>query len=160
MMEIMQQEEHCSDTMCAFLPIGYMLLSADIVHDLSWCLFPSRKTREAVTNYYTNLLTPKLSPLPWPGYLFPSWAIFIFLRQCPDIYNYYTFLLYLPLIYRYWGILQQTDKTLGAWWTVILIRILLTIVTTLSFSNRGCVWSNFGSYFVKTIGLSEDFMLL
>ena len=141
---LMEQQEHCPDTMCAFLPLGFILQTMDIYHDLAWCLFPSGKTGEALRNYYISLLTPttfwskwKYIPL-YPGYLFPLYAIFVFLYLCPTIYNWYTFFLYIPLMWRYYRIMSNQDKTLKGWWSVIVLRVLLTIVTIYNIQHRNC----------------------
>ncbi len=146
-----QQEAHCPDTMCAFLPLGFVLMSFDIYHDLQWCLVPSHKTSEALRRYYTVLLTPRLTYVPWPGYLFPIYATFVFLWQCPNIYNWYTLLLYLPLTWRYYLILTCQDKKLCYWWTVIGIRIALTFVTIINLQRRNC--GSWPSHIGSVLGL-------
>jgi hypothetical protein len=148
---ILEQQEHCPDTMCAFLPLGFVLQSIDIYHDLHWCLLPSGKTGEALRNYYTTLLTPKLLYLPWPGYLFPVYAFFVFLYQCPNLYNWYIFIQYLPLSWRYYLILSDQDKTLRNWWSVILLRLGLTVVTIFNLQSRNC--GHWHGHVVQVLGI-------
>ena len=137
---LLREQEHCPDTMCAFLPLGFVLMSADAYHDLQWCFAPSPKTEQALRNYYTNLLTPtlKMGIVLWPGYLFPLYAIYVFLWQCPNMYNWYTFILYMPVAWRYFLILTGRDRRLAHWWTIPVIRIALTTVTIWNLQSRDC----------------------
>jgi hypothetical protein len=142
-----EQQEHCTDTMCVFLPIGYMLMTVDIFFDLQWCLFPSFKSAADLRWYYTNLLTPRILSLrPYPGYWFPFYAIYVFLFQCLNMYNWITFLCFVPIGYRYIGILRETDKTLNHWWIVVLMRVGLTVSTHYNLAYRGCFWSEYGQH--------------
>jgi hypothetical protein len=144
---LQEEQEQCSDTMCVFLPIGYMLMAADIFFDLQWCLFPSSKSAADLRWYYTNLLTPRILSLrPYPGYWFPFYAIYVFLFQCPNVYNWMTFLYFLPIGYRYIGILRETDKALSHWWIVVLMRVGLTVSTHYNLAYRGCFWSEYGQH--------------
>jgi hypothetical protein len=147
-----QQQSHCHDTMCAFLPLGFVLMTFDLYHDLQWCIFPSPKSNLALRQYYTNLLTPTfLPPRLWPGFLFPIYATYVFLGQCPNIYNWMTFFLYLPLVYRYYTILTRKDRDLRHWWIVILLRAALTYVTIINRYDRNCQgWNN---HFLRAIKL-------
>ena len=137
---VLQQQEHCPDTMCAFLPLGFVLMSADAYHDLQWCMAPSLKTENALRNYYTKLLTPAFvwGIVPWPGYLFPIYATFVFLFQCPSIYNLYTFFLYLPVAWRYFLLLTGRDRQLSHWWMIPMLRVALTAVTIWNLQERNC----------------------
>ncbi len=137
---ILSEQEHCPDTMCAFLPLGFLLMSADAYYDLQWCFTPSPKTEQALRNYYTNLLTPalKMGIVPWPGYLFPLYAIYVFLWQCPNLYNWYIFILYMPVAWRYILILTGRDRRLSHWWTIPVLRIALTAVTIWNLQSRDC----------------------
>ena len=39
-------EQHCTDTNCAILPLGYLLLAVDSYFDVQWVLFPSHHTEK------------------------------------------------------------------------------------------------------------------
>lgn len=147
-----EEQEHCPDTMCVFLPLGYLLLAVDSYFDLRWCLFPSPKTLSDLQWYYTNLLTPRLLSLrPYPGYWFPFYAIFVFLFQCPNNYNWITFGFFLPIGYRYIGLLRGTDKTSSRWWIVVLMRVGLAVTTHYNLSYRGCQWCEYGQHVSKIV---------
>ena len=165
-----QQQSHCGSTMCAFLPVGLFLMSMDIVYDLAWCLFPSDRTATALKGYYRAILTPRLFP-PYPGWLFPVYATYVFLLQCPNIWNWCIFFLYVPVSYRYYQILTALDCSttstsranksgapisgsvhtvsvenealLRGWWSVVLLRVLLTITTLRNLQSRGCEWNQY-----------------
>ena len=127
--------------MCSFLPLGLFLMSMDITYDLGWCLFPSKKTAQSLCEYYTFILTPRLLP-PYPGWLFPVYTTYVFLWQCPNVYNWCIFLVYIPVSYRYYRILTKQDD-LQRWWFVVLLRALLTLATLRNLQSRGCVWGEY-----------------
>ena len=145
------QAEHCSDTMCLFLPLGYVLLTADLCVDLPWVLRPSPKTADTLRHYYNFILTPSIYS---PGYFWPVFATYVFLAQCPDFWNWTTFWLFVPISYRYYFILSDPrgrnfEWQLRHWWTIIVIRIGLYIVTFYNLRNRGCQWSDYGDHAVS-----------
>jgi hypothetical protein len=143
-----EQAEHCSDTMCLFLPMGYALLTADLCVDLPWVLFPSKTTANNLRRYYTFILTPSLYT---PGYWWPVFATYVFLAQCPDVWNWVTFWLFVPIAYRYSFILNHPEDPryavqLNHWWTIVVIRLILYMVTFHNLRNRGCAWSDYSSH--------------
>ena len=155
-MLITDQAEHCHDSMCLFLRLGYVLLTADLCVDVPWVLHPSNKTATRLRKFYTFILTPT-----WycPGYWWPCFAIYVFLHQCPDSYNWMTFWLFVPVAYRYYFILTQPDnqnhsQMLSNWWTIVLIRIVLFVVVFNAIRQRGCQWHR---VFDHWVGLYEYF---
>jgi len=41
-------------------------------------------------------------------------------------------------MWRYYRIMSNQDKTLKGWWSVIVLRVLLTIVTIYNIQHRNC----------------------
>eukprot|EP00542_Grammatophora_oceanica_P021711 CAMPEP_0194049982 /NCGR_PEP_ID=MMETSP0009_2-20130614/32324_1 /TAXON_ID=210454 /ORGANISM="Grammatophora oceanica, Strain CCMP 410" /LENGTH=155 /DNA_ID=CAMNT_0038696329 /DNA_START=132 /DNA_END=599 /DNA_ORIENTATION=+ len=135
------ENDHCPTIVCSLLPLGYIFLASDLYRDLRWCIWPSHTTANDLKNYYITILTPKLA-LANPGYLFPVYVTFKFCYECPDFYNFLLLLCYIPLCYRYYGILSRRDKTLPHWWTVVLIRFVMLWVVHKGLQSRGCQLSN------------------
>ena len=129
--------------MCLFLPLGYAFLTVDLYYDLRWCCWPSKRTKSDLQGYYTFLLTPKGAN---PGYWFPLYAMFVFLIQCPNKYNWMTFWLFVPIGMRYVGLLTGKDRKLSHWWTIVVIRIVLYVVTYYNLQHRECVWSEYAQH--------------
>ena len=136
----------CPQTMCSLLPVGYVLLACDSYHDLRWCFTPSESTSRQLKKYYSTILTPRLLPMPFPGFLFPIWVIYIFLAECPDWIGWSMFALYVPLCKRYYAIKKKRDD-LSGWWQVLLIRVGLAVLTYKGIEQRGCDLLNYGEYF-------------
>lgn len=120
----------CFDVNCTILPLGFVLLLIDSYFDSRWVLFPSCRTSQNLIQYYRTILTPKLSPIPFPGYWFPLFAIYKLCIQCPSFYNYITLFLWLPISYRYAKILNNNNgqPDLTNWWTILVFRALLMLV--------------------------------
>eukprot|EP00977_Amphora_coffeiformis_P012311 scaffold3043_cov180-Amphora_coffeaeformis.AAC.3 len=128
-------ESMCWNVGCTILPVGYFLLAIDSYFDLRWVLFPSPKTKKALIDYYTTILTPRAL---YPGYWFPVYVIYTLCIQCPTFYHYFTLAMFCPISVRYVGILRGTDTRVDHWWTVLLWRVLLAIVTTWNMQSLGC----------------------
>lgn len=125
----------CWNVGCTLLPVGYLLLLVDAYFDLRWVLFPSTKTKQALIDYYTTILTPTNF---YPGYWYPVYVIYKLCLQCPTSYHFLTLGMFLPVAYRYVGILRRTDTRLDHWWTIIVWRVMLAIVTTWNIQSLGC----------------------
>ena len=125
----------CWDIGCALLPVGYLLLIVDAFLDIRWAFFPTPKTKQALIDYYTTILTPQTF---YPGYWYPLFVIYKLCVQCPRIHNYVTLALFLPIAYRYVGLLRGTDTKLAHWWTILIWRVLLAIATTWNLKSLGC----------------------
>ena len=119
----------CWNIDCAILPVGYGLIIADSIFDLNWVLRPSSATKQALIGYYTTILTPKVT-FGYPGYWWPLFVIFKLCIQCPNELNYLTLMIFLPIAYRYVGLMNGTDTQLRHWWTIVVLRILLVVVNT------------------------------
>ena len=132
------EHDYCPNTMCSLLPFGFVLLTSDLFHDLRWCLSPSKENARKLKEYYMAVLTPRLLPIPWPGLLFPLYAIYIFVGMCPDWINWSLFFLYIPLCEKYYRIKQGEMDCLRSWWLVIVIRVLMGILTYKGWGERGC----------------------
>ena len=126
----------CTNSVCAILPMGYILLAVDTYHDLQWCIRPSEKTAHQLRRYYSFILTPKFSPLPWPGFWFPIYVMYVFLYLCPDWIGWTMMALYIPLCRRYYRI--EHDENLHGWWSVVIIRVGLAALTYRGLAERGC----------------------
>ena len=127
-------EEECRVTNCALLPLGFLLLICDSYFDLRWVFFPSKETDRDLRNYYTFILRPTLAPVPSPGYYFPFYAMYKLCVQCPTTYNFMLLALFLPIGYRYKGILSfDPDEQLQNWWTIVALRVGLFSVNTMAF---------------------------
>lgn len=140
MMSHLYTVEFCKTTNCGILPLGYLLLLVDSWFDLRWVFWPSKQTETDLRNYYTLILTPTLTfkPLPCPGYWFPCYVIFKLIVQCPTIYNLGILALFLPISYRYKGILSHdTTEQLQHWWAIVVLRLGLAVVTTLALNVHG-----------------------
>ena len=125
--------DFCKATNCGLLPLGYLLLLVDSYYDLRWVLWPSKHTETQLRNYYTLILTPTLRPLPCPGYWFPLYVIYKLIYQCPTFYNGVLLSLFLPISYRYKGILNRDEtEKLQHWWTIVLLRVGLAITNTMA----------------------------
>lgn len=149
----------CRDPVCALLPMGFLLLAIDSYHDLQWCLRPSEKTAHQLRRYYSFILTPKFSPIPWPGFLFPVYVMYIFLYQCPDWVGWTMMALYMPLCHRYYRI--EHDVKLSGWWSVVIIRVGLAALTYQGLVERGCDdLANFGSTAKKFWDIQVGSLLL
>jgi hypothetical protein len=127
----------CWNIDCAILPMGYGLLLADSIFDLQWVFRPSSATKQALIAYYQTILTPQVS-YGYPGYVWPLFVIFKLCIQCPNPHNYATLALFLPIAYRYVGIMNGTDTHLKHWWTIVVLRILLVIVNTWNLRTLQC----------------------
>ena len=134
-------DDFCRITNCGILPLGYLLLLVDSYFDIRWVLWPSKRTETELRNYYTLILTPALRPLPSPGYWFPLYVIYKLTYQCPTMYNFILLGLFLPISYRYKGILNQCEtERLQHWWTIVALRVCLAIVNTMALQVHGS-WS-------------------
>lgn len=133
----------CWSTGCALLPVGYLLLLVDAYFDLRWVLFPSPKSKQALTLYYTTILTPTRF---FPGYWYAVWVIYKLCLQCPTAHHVATLALFLPIAYRYVGLLRGTDTCLEYWWTILIWRILLAVETTWNLQTLGCAMSSPADY--------------
>jgi hypothetical protein len=144
----------CPHAMCIFLPIGFILLAFDSYHDLRWCLQPSKTTANQLKWYYSTILTPRIAPIPCPGFLFPIYVIYFFLNVCPDWIGWSMFALYIPLCERYYRIIclekkrrergggdeeeDSNNDCLEGWWLVVGIRVGLAALTHQGIVERGC----------------------
>jgi hypothetical protein len=50
---------------------------------------------------------------------------------------------FVPIAYRYVGILRQTDTKVQHWWTILLLRFALVIFTTWNLQSLQCRFHNF-----------------
>lgn len=136
----MEVEDHamCKDTNCAILPIGFALLAVDSYFDLRWVFRPSAATAQALRSYYTLILAPRWRPFPHPGYYFPFYVIYKLCVQCPTAFNHMLLALFVPISYRYVGILNfNVNENLQHWWTVVALRVGLAIVNMLALQAYG-----------------------
>ena len=127
----------CPQAMCTLLPLGYLLLASDSFHDLRWCLTPSDHTGHKLKQYYNAILTPRLLPIPCPGFLFPLYVTWIFIGMCPDWVGWCLFACYIPLCRRYYNIKKGRDDLRG-WWTIVAIRVIMLALTYKGIELRGC----------------------
>lgn len=144
-------EDHhaiCKDTNCAILPVGFALLVVDSYFDLRWVFQPSPATAKELRRYYTMILAPRWKPIPHPGFLFPFYVIYKLCVQCPTTFNHMLLALFVPISYRYVGILNfHARERLQHWWTVVGLRIGLAIVNTLALRAYGdCAWNHFTAF--------------
>lgn len=137
----------CPSAMCSLLPFGFVLLACDAYHDLRWCLAPSSATKHQLRQYYINILTPRLLPIPFPGFLFPLYVIYVFIGVCPDWIGWSMLALYIPLCKRYYSIKRGQDDLRG-WWMVVGIRVLMAFLTYEGLIERGCQMKDYKHNFV------------
>uniref|UniRef100_A0A7S1C084 Uncharacterized protein n=1 Tax=Corethron hystrix TaxID=216773 RepID=A0A7S1C084_9STRA len=156
---MMTSEETCPcAVMCSFLPFGLLLLAADSYHDLRWCLSPSEVNAKRLRRYYTTILTPRLKPIPCPGFFFPPLAIYIFLGMCPDWIGWSQFALFVPLSRKYYGIFKAKEgkyDDLRGWWGVVAIRVILVALTWRGIVERGCWVAQYGDNLKDYLGLNS-----
>jgi hypothetical protein len=145
----------CPHAMCSLLPVGFVLIAFDSFHDLRWCLAPSANTERQLKEYYMKILTPRLSPIPFPGFLFPIYVIYVFVGVCPDWVGWSLFSLYVPLCKRYYSIKQGRDD-LGGWWKVVGIRVLMALLTYKGLDERGCRMMDYKDNFSTFVKQSNE----
>ena len=130
-------EHLCLDTHCAVSFISYVLLLFDSYFDITFILNPTKENAASLRSYYKLVLTPSLSPLPWPGYSFPPYTIYKMCYECPNVYFLTLSALWLLLSVRYHRILRDTDD-LKHWWSVVLIRVVMAILLALNLGSTRC----------------------
>ena len=132
------EDDYCPSAMCSILPVGFMLLVSDLLYDLRWCVSPSEQNARQLKDYYMTILTPRLLPLPWPGFLFPFYVIYVFVGVCPNWTGLSLFFLYIPICEKYYRIKRDEKNCLRGWWWIVAIRLLMGIVTYIGIVERGC----------------------
>lgn len=143
--------------MCSLLPFGYVLLAFDSFHDLRWCLAPSVTTERQLKGYYSAILVPRILPVPFPGFLFPIYVIYVFLSICPDWVGWSLFACYVPLCKRYYKIIVSHDD-LNGWWMVVAVRVVMFLLTYKGLQLRGCRLSDYTDNFGNFMKHNEEYL--
>ena len=119
-----------SSVITSVLWSGISLVTTDLVFDLRYVLahpdnMPSR--RQEALDYYRWLLKPRISPIPYPGWIFAALCSFYLLVIMPNIYHSAMALFYSPICMRYAEILRGVGDVhaLRDWHWIVYIRFVL-----------------------------------
>ena len=143
----------CWDTHCAVSCISCVLLLMDLYFDLAYILWPSKENAAKLCTYYKGILTPSLSPMPWPGYWFPPFTIYKLWYECPDPIFVTLSLLWFILAVRYHAIWNGCDQ-LHHWWTVVLVRVVMAILLNLFLTQNAATPCQFSQNIASFLGLT------
>ena len=117
---------------------GISLCVTDLFFDLRYILAPPDKVssrRRQALDYYENLLTPRLHPFPYPGWIFAFACSVYLLFGLPCVQHFAMAVLYFPICIRYSEIMSGFgDRALRDWHWVVAIRFVLLALGMISLS--------------------------
>ena len=145
----------CWDTHCSISLISYILLICDSYFDISYVLSPTKENGKALCTYYKAILTPSLSPFPWPGYFFPLFSIYKMCFECPNVYFVTLSVLWMIVSVRYRRILGDREN-LQHWCVVVLIRLFMALLLGLNLAGMSAK-CKFAQNIPRFLGLSFSF---